>query len=699
MTRPPEHLKSLANRLAELALSPDGSRLLHLLHQAGMLRTQPIADTLQDRSPQPSQHGRIGIWEPRPADGRVSYVRAADAAADWPMWANIARIDPKHTKRRVLLLGESVARGWLYEPYYTPAMVLQALLESQLGKGAVEVIDLARTDMATEIKDLAVSAAALEPDALVLFAGNNWRALELTAESRRAEVDAVLRAEGVPGLKRLAENCVRQSAREAVAHVRDFYEARGTPVVWVVPEFNLGDWKDWRVNAPHLHASANSEWLSCCRDADAALAREQFHVARDLALRMVALDGGSNSHAFTILAACSLSKGDWQAARSYLEEARDARVWDWSQSLTPRRLAVTRQQINEHGRRGAATVVDLADVFQEYLRGALPGRRLFLDYCHLTVEGVRVSMAAVAARLLESLTQRRVAWQALVSQAPAPTAKVEAEGALLGAVHCAHWFQPRPVVEHYCTQALERSPHTADIMTRLMELQAARTPALLSKAAEQLSQLGGQAAQYLLGRYNIQQLDAVLLTSMANALEHIGRPGHRVLRKHWLADHDVAERPIDLLDFYYLSAAGQPQELFWAMPAERRLRQLATADYYRAYWIESTFAFVARGHHAVRFEMTCRIPDMDGAAETIGVFLNDEPVVELSADGVWRSHVMRAPQKAVREGVNFLRVCWPERHGDQRGKLVSAADHLASEPLRPLFQVFGEIHSFRASAA
>lgn len=699
MRRPPEHLKSLAHRLAQQALSPDGRRLLHLLHQAGMLPTGPAADAQPDCSPGPKQLGRIGIWEPRRIDGRLSYVRAPDAAADWPQWANIARIQPKHTRWRVLLLGESVTRGWLYEPYYTPGMVLQALLERHLGTGSVEVIDLARTDMATEIQDLAVKASALEPDAIVVFAGNNWRPPDPTAESRRAEVESVLRTAGVPGLKRLAEDDVSQLARTAVGKVRDFYTARQTPVVWVVPEFNLGDWKDWRINAPHLRGHANAEWLSCCQAADAALAEERFQAARELALRMLALDGASNSHTFAVLAACSLQAGDLQSARGYLEQARDARIWDWSQSLTPRCLAVVRRQIRQHGQHGTSLVVDLPEVFHEHLQGTLPDRRLFLDYCHLTVEGIRVSMAAVAARLLELFTQQHAAWQPLVAQAPAPTAAVEAEGSLLGAVHCAHWFQAQPLVEHYCKQALERSPHTAEIMMRLIELQTTVTPALLSRPAEQLSRMSGQAAQYLLGRYNIQQLDAVLLKSMATALECIGQSGHRVLRKHWLAGHDVSDRPVDLLDFYYLSAAGQPQELFWAMPPERRLRQLATTDYYRAHWIDSTFVFVARAQRPVRLEITCRIPDMEGAAETFGVYLNGQPIVECPADSVWRAHVIRAPAEAVREGLNALCVRWPERNGDQGRKLVYAADQLASRPLLPLFQVFGEIHSFTASAA
>lgn len=703
VTRPPEHLKPLANRLAEAAASSDGTRLMQLLQQAGLLGAR------EEARPEPKP-GRIGIWDPKTAGGRVSYVRSTDTIADWPRWANIARIDPKHTRWRVLFLGESVARGYLYEPFYTPAMVLQALLEGALGKGSVEVVDLARTDMATEIKDLAIDASVLEPDGLVIFAGNNWRAVDLVKESRRPDVDALLRGGGIPALKQFAEESVRSRARAVVEDVRDFYAARKTPVVWAVPEFNLGDWHDWRVNAPHLHGRANGEWLACCEAAEDALARGDFAVAERAAQRMVVLDEGTNSYPLAILAQCRLRAGDVDGGRALLESAADARVWDWSQPLSPRCLTASREQIRAHGRCGTSAIVDLPELYREYLDGGLPDRRLFLDYCHLTVEGIRVAMAAVAARLVSALAERTIDWRALCAAAPEPSAKVEAEGALLAAVHNAHWFQPPPVVEHFCARALKLSPHTADIMLRFIELQTSPTPALLTRAAAELSQLGGQATQYLLGRYNIQQLDAVLLTSMACALERTGRPAHATLVQHWVAEHDASERATDLLDYYYLASAGQPQELFWARrdgwktspapPPERRLRELPSADYYRAYWMESTFAFVARGHRDVRFALMCRVPDADGStqtAQTIQLLVNDEPIAEVPGERAWCRHTVHAPRHVLREGLNSLRIRWPRRDGNQGAKLVAAADSLCFQPLQPLFQVFGEIHALTAA--
>lgn len=706
LTRPAEYLKPLANRLAEAATSPDGAYLMQLLQQTGLLG-------VREETPPTQKSGRIGIWDPKSKGGRVSYVRSLDKIADWPRWANIARIEPKHKRWRILYFGESVARGYLYEPFYTPAMVLQSLLESVLGKDSVEVIDLARTDMATEIKDLAVSAAPLEPDGIVIFAGNNWRAEDLLSENRRPELDTILRSQGIAQLKQFAEQSVRSRARAVVEQVRDFYSERKVPVVWAIPEFNLGDWVDWRTNAPFLHGSANSEWLTCCQQAEDALRREDFATAERLAQRMLALDERSTTHTLAILARCRLHAGDVNGARTYLEEATDARMWDSSQLLSPRCLGVTREEIKAHGQSGTSAVADLRELYREHTGNGLPDRRLFLDYCHLTVEGIRVSMAAVAARLAIPLSGRVIGWRELLAAAPAPNAAVEAEGSLLAAVHNAHWFQPQPLIEYFCSHALQVSPHTADIMMRFIELQTTPTPALFSQPAERLSELGGQAVEYLLGRNNIQQLDVVLLSSMASALEKAGRPAHAALQQHWIANHDAGERTTDLLDFYYLSSSDQPQELFWAKhdalrtspaPApESMLQGWATPHYYRAYWVESIFVFVVRGDRCVQLDLTCRIPDVE-EPETIQVFVNDTFIADLKGERAWRKHTVQTRSEALRKGLNYLRVHWPMRNDDPRAKLIAAADslvHLAVLPLfvKPLFQIFGEIHSLTISPA
>ena len=132
-----------------------------------------------------SQGQNVGLWEPKIANGKVAFVRRMDAMAEWTYWADVARIEPKGEKLRVLLIGESVARGYLYDPVFNPALALQMILEAQFGEGQVEVIDLARTNLGFQVLELALSALQMEPDVAIVgrqqlvhlrtFAGGNRR--------------------------------------------------------------------------------------------------------------------------------------------------------------------------------------------------------------------------------------------------------------------------------------------------------------------------------------------------------------------------------------------------------------------------------------------------------------------------------------------------------------------------------------------
>src|SRR5579864_2224495 len=173
--RPPELLKSLSNRLAHSAMLPEQRELTGMLRFAGLLG--PRSYSPGPNSPaargDSAKADRVGIWVRQSEDGH--FVRSTEMVDEWLLWANLQQIEKKGRKLRVILIGESVARGYLYEPEFTPALALRMVLEARMGKDQVEVIDLARVNLGLSVIDLALSALALEPDAAIIFSGNNWR--------------------------------------------------------------------------------------------------------------------------------------------------------------------------------------------------------------------------------------------------------------------------------------------------------------------------------------------------------------------------------------------------------------------------------------------------------------------------------------------------------------------------------------------
>jgi hypothetical protein len=175
----------------------------------------------------------------------------------------------------VLFTGESVARGYLYDPSFTPASALQMMLEGHYGKDQVEVIDLARTNLGYEIKDLALAALQLEPDGAIVFAGNNW-GFPMPSFDDIVEVDRAIASDGMAGVKRVCDQYIAKRVRTMVREIAAEFKRSGIPLVWIIPESNLADWREPFTNAPYLPENRNREWFIAITEALKALNEGDF---------------------------------------------------------------------------------------------------------------------------------------------------------------------------------------------------------------------------------------------------------------------------------------------------------------------------------------------------------------------------------------------------------------------------------------
>jgi hypothetical protein len=239
MERPSESLKAFADDAARQISTGAGAstaRILRMLHE-----TQ-LASPASKYEKEPFDAGRVGIWKRTSINDQEIFERDEAAFHEWHLWANIGRITPKRARYRIVFLGESVARGFLYDPSYNPATVLKRILEHNLGQGEAEVIDLARTSIMMEIRHVAIAAAALKPDVVILYCGNNWKYTLPVDPLGAGVLGATIRDRGVAAFKEHAETVLRRNAEELVDDISAFYSADGIPVLWITPEFNLGDW-------------------------------------------------------------------------------------------------------------------------------------------------------------------------------------------------------------------------------------------------------------------------------------------------------------------------------------------------------------------------------------------------------------------------------------------------------------------------
>jgi hypothetical protein len=707
MERPPAVLKSFADRVAQAAASAEAAELIRLLRLSGLIAS-PVKDAAAppsfvpavyvcDPSVPPEESPHIGIWERRTENGQVSFVRRMDTMDEWHFWANHGRIDPKGTKRRVLFMGESVARGYLYDPDFTPAMALQMILDGDVGEGEFEVIDLARTNLAYEIKDLALAALQLEPDTAIVFAGNNWGVSSPTFHDI-AETERALTTGGMAGLKRSCDEYLSRRSRSIATDIAAAYKNRGIPLIWIVPEFNLGDWREPATNAPHLPGGSNREWLGLREQAEQALREGDHGTAERFAQKMVQIDQGVCVTGYYLLADCRRLANDVDGERKYLELARDATAWDSSLMYTPKANRVTQDAIREVMHEYDCQTVDLPSLFKQTLNDELPGRRVFLDYCHLTSEGMQVAMGVAASCVLRSLKGVELPWYTLAGDRIAPSRETEAEASFMAAIHNAHRSQACDIVRYHCSRALKFSPHIADVMLNYIDLQTSNSvPARMSEAEDHILRLGSSLLHRYIFRINEKRLDKLLLGAIVEALEEVGIEARDHLAQLRREEHSVRQRDVDLLDYFYCSSADQAQELEGLVGPNSRTG--FDRHYYRAFSPRSKFVFVGEAGYGVTFLITCRLPQPISPVQKVSIDLNGKNEVEFDVSSQWTTWEIDVSEQDILEGLNELTVHWPipAFHSDE--SLSKATKALTQHKLPNFYPVFGEIHSFTAASA
>lgn len=664
-------LKSLADEMACQLTGGGGESAVVLMERLGLL-------SLPERNPSGVRKGFVGVWKAGPQ----GYERSEDLRVEWRLWADVQSIPLKGERKRVLLLGESVARGLYYAPEFTPAKALEAALSALPGEPA-EVVDLSKTNLTgPQLMGLLGTLSSLEPDLLVVFAGNNW---SLPDKRDRHLEAAILREQGAPGLKAQRERSLAAFVDSLRRELTTLSER--LPIVLVIPEINLADWRlDAKADAPWLPHGSNRRWLERRAAAESAIAALRFDEAAALAREMVDLDGGTAASGWTLLADCARGTGDLAAARAYLEKARDAHMWDFTYQ-TPRTLSVIQEALRGCAIPGRLAVVDLPSRLATWQGGELPGRRLFLDYCHLSGEGIRVAMAAAALEVAGLLEPGRPlpGFASLADGIPNPSPHQEAMAHFAAVLHSSNWGQSNPFVSYLCHEAARQSPEVARAMREYVEVQVRRAPLWACAAFERLAAIAAPFLQLNILR-NPKLFGPVLLPAIAEALEANGLPSLAFLDELRKDERALSDRPRDLLDPYHRASLADLDWLDW------------NPGFRRVYSPISRFPWVSRVPGEVAFLLNCRRTGVTGPGEC-QVRINGTCVARLPLTSEWSTFHFSAPENLVRSGVNWLEIEWPIDLPSGEEEIEHVAREHEQGRLVPLLPVFAEISSLSAVAA
>jgi hypothetical protein len=753
-TAPADPAKAASRELAALLATPEGARVARALQRAGMLTppppglelptpasaTPPAEPSAQPpaapadpptagapaaaaAAPQPG--GRpdgwprpISIWQPRGSGPDLAFVRPRPL----PLGDHFAarrEIRPKRAPMplRICLFGESAAAGYLYAPRLTPATVLEAQLRAVAGQDAVEVIDLARTnETLPSLLATLESAVQIQPDVLVLFAGNNWNLLETPdlspyapSVAARQDYAAAWREAGPAGPVALAADRLRALARSTFERIAQIARALGVPVVVVVPEVSLTGWESrqpisWWSPAPPTAQGGIAAWYRRLARARRQLERGAWSAAARTATAMLDQDGGVTPTSWRLLANARSGAGDHPGAAAAARAEIDAAAYPTLAFLAaPQATTLTHHLLRQAGQRHGFACVDLPHVFATHTGSPLPGRRLFLDYCHLTSEGFHVAMAALASEILRvsGLAEADLPWQTLVASLPPPAvpAAVEAVARLGAAVHGAHRLlavgPKAPFLEAWCDQALAAAPGIESAMLDLVAARAAPLPAVLTPA-----QRRNLASDFTLGLqhgWRWDHVDADLVAAILATLTRHARPAADAALSDLIAHRALRPTPTELLDPpYYL---WEPLERFY--PDVMPLDDVQRPATHRSPWPTTSLCLVSEGDRDAALAITARLSPHRSLTPphprrgTAHLTLNGAPAGTLPLTTAWTQSHLPLPAHLLRRGLNQLTLHWPI----PRQAPTAPADALARLDqgiAADLHPAYGELYSLQA---
>ncbi|QXU43264.1 hypothetical protein [Pedobacter sp. D749] len=630
-----------------------------------------------------TEEERIGIWSLQNTVDKPTYVRDIKFYNEWHLWANASMINLLKEKNRIVLLGESVARGYFYDPYYNPAKALEKFLCDQDIYPASEIIDLARTSLdLTGLYDIFNSCIKLQPDVVIIFAGNNWWT-ELGGSIMDYLSNQVDRQSqpSVEAVKEYLEGELKKRVEEFIDDTVAKAKAHKFRIVFVIPEFNLLDWKSTKSEQiiSRLDCDNTSVWVQKKIEAEQALRNGDYVQLEAFSQGLIALDK-THPIGYELLATSAINLGNFDLARKALEDARDTAIV-FRSSSKPRIFSTIKHTILAKAESyPSLEVVDSLDVLTPGAK-VLPNRDIFLDYCHLTIKGIDLTMQAVA-KLLTGVDKYNCGYPEMqLPEHVVPMAH------LFAAIHNAHLGQNDEIVTDHCLKAV-KSAKVRKFMPLYIDMSTRRLQSILCNSFEQII-INGDLEQYqkgteLLHAPNNKKLDLILVDAMISALKTFGLDLEKSTSELRIAEHGLITE-INLLESFYLLDEHSPPVVM-----ERA--------FYQARQLESNFLMVISNVRQVELNLITRTTNDNYSSNNLELCLNGQLMASFSLTKDWAHHKILLSPDALSTGNNVLSIKWPIANDSFSSLLINKRSlKTVDDYFNAMFHVFGEIQTFTAT--
>jgi lysophospholipase L1-like esterase len=551
----------------------------------------------------------------------------------------------------------------------------------------VEVIDLSKNSLLIDgLQELTQSCVQLQPDQIVVFAGNNWvhKLYEEITEEDYEKIAEIYKKEGYRGVKIYTENKLEKIVQNYLKVLVKTSKIYKIPLVIIIPGFNLLDWKSDDVEKilTRLPGNQIQEWILAKNDADSALAndnQEEFNIAAE---RMVTLDP-SNPTGFEYLAKSYIQQGKFDAARECLDESKDTILFGRGISPKPRCFRIIRDILIQTANQHNIPFVDVHNIFTETYPNAVAGKELYLDYCHLSEKGIKIAMKHTAKVVIEALTETTISLNE-VPESNIHASDITASVAhFCAAIHNAHFKQPKEILRYHCKQAVALHPEIKEVMLQYLDFTSRKTSSILCGAFQEIIE-GGLMEQYeggmsLIHPNNKKLIDIELLDAVVEALKETGEDYSAKLQEMRVSEHGITEKSKDLLSSFY------------RLQGYNGYNTTTFRNYIQLRNQTKEFTIITTGNDDLEATLVYRIPAYL-ENKTFNIYLNSKEnlLKSLPKKDTWEVATLHIPSTVLQEGVNTIIVECPIQY-DSQNFLETANTKTVMDSF---FPVLAEIQAF-----
>ena len=657
--RPLESLKTIASEYANLLMlgETDREKVKSLREKLGFSNSSYEVEPFIERTYSGLMSNdiqRVGIWKCELINGEKYFIKDNSLAHEFQFWADTQKIPPKGEKFRIAFLGESVARGYLFSPYFTPAKYLQALLDDNTEMQKFEVIDLARTSIhINELAELCKSSMVLDPDVIVIFAGNNWKysLYPLSDEETQKVIAVSEKNDRFEQIKRILEDKYFRMIDNFMDSIKVISNKCNIPVVFVIPEFNLKDWKSIVDDRILFWPNGETEkWLKLKEELEKALQLKDFKNVERISNELIKVNL-ANPLAFELLSECKIEQGLVEEARHWLESARDTSIF--RRVFPPVCISLIREVILNKAPQYGFKVVDLPQAFKEHLMGGIPGNDLFIDYCHLNVEGIQIAMKYLAKCLLSIQKGDDITIGDIRNSNMLPDSKVIADAHFLAAIHCAHICdQPYDMIYYHCLKAVQ---YSKDIMHNFIDMATRKVPWVYNKKCEYFCKME-LVTQYpiLFQPDDCKIMDIDLVGAMVSVMTNEGIDIKKDIDALRIKYFKPYKDKVNLLETYYRETSY--------IYSRKTSGYFAFGDkcYISSISMRSTFYLIADRENDILIELTFRSPLPESKKKDLYIKVNGVVVSSKPAFNNWQDLSIKVSKELLnQDGVNLIDIDWP----------------------------------------